>query len=112
MNFFNSTSLFCQEVTSCTANQIYNYLTNSCSPINPNYNGFPDLPVNTNSSQSNGTGILTIPQINCVNGQLVSNSTICICYKGWTDSDNQTNTIVNKCDLAISGFNNQTNQQN
>ena len=38
---------------------------------------------------------------NCVNGRLIENTTICICYPGWTTNEN----TLNQCDID-SGENN------
>jgi hypothetical protein len=106
-NYFNQTSGFCNVVTSCTDNQTYDYLTNTCSQITVDPNSFPKNNQTSNSS-TNNTGILIIPQINCVNGYIPVNSTLCICYKGWSDSQNQSGGIVTKCDKVIDGFSNST----
>ncbi len=86
-------------------------MTNKCSAILPDLSSFPNTTAKINSTleNSNKSGSLTIPKINCINGFYPTNSSICVCYKGWTD-DNSGNTSneVMKCNRVLEGFTNQT----
>ena len=57
---------------------------------------------------------LTIPKINCINGFIPDNSTICICNEGYTTSleikINEDGSI-NKCDISISESNINNNNE-
>lgn len=122
----------CYEVTPCKQNESYNYLTNKCSLVSQNLNNFPSVNLNSTNITNNSSSISNSgkinpviyifnfkPTINCVNGYFPTNSTICLCYKGWTDSnDNLENGSVNytiqKCNRVLDGFSNssQNNSSN
>jgi len=57
---------------------------------------------------------LTVPKINCINGYIPDNSTICICNEGYTTSleikINEDGSI-NKCDISISDSNINNNNE-
>jgi hypothetical protein len=66
---------------------------------------------NQNNILSNGT--ITIPKINCVNGFTPTSSSICVCYKGWTDENTgNTSNVIQKCNRVLDGFSNQTTNSN
>lgn len=86
---------------------MYDFLTNTCSRIIPDYSDFPEFPLNKTSLPIEGA--ILIPKINCVNGYFPTNSTICVCYPGWIDNEiSNDEKSVNKCTETIPGFRNQT----
>lgn len=98
-------------MTACQENQSYDYLTNKCSPLQPDYYSFPNKTDTMSSSQNNilSNGTLTIPKINCVNGFNPPNSSLCVCYTGWTDENSgNTSNTVQKCNRVLDGFSNKS----
>lgn len=114
-NYFNRTTGVCQSIVICGSNENYNYLTNSCTSLTPDFTSYPNTTSNTSTEDISNN--LIIPQIICENGY----TSMCICYTGWesdnTSTSNTTNSTIltiNKCNKIIDGFLNNTitNNQN
>eukprot|EP00127_Corallochytrium_limacisporum_P002626 Clim_evm62s134 gene=Clim_evmTU62s134 len=96
-NFFNTASGRCEEVPSCTSEEVYDGDTNTCRSLSDLFGPgdgidptdlLPPDPDIITGAPIPGSGS-SPTDINCNNGKLDESGTYCVCDEGWATKSNQ-----------------------